>query len=61
MHLTCDAVTGVPFWTAMGSRDTGEYSTDNGMEIYEKALRHNCTDGWKRKAMTKATAIEIAD
>ena len=45
MYLTPDAVTGVPFWIAMGFHRTGEYSTDNQMEVYEKALRCDCADG----------------
>lgn len=61
MYLTPDAVTGVPFWTAMGFHRTGEYSPENGMEIYEKALRRDSVDGWKLKTMNKAAAMKISN
>ena len=38
MYLTADPVTGKPFWSAMGFIGTGEYSPDNGQEIFEKSL-----------------------
>ncbi|MDR0288012.1 MAG: GNAT family N-acetyltransferase [Clostridiales bacterium] len=38
MYLNADAVTGVPFWTAMGFAATGEISPDNHMVIYERSI-----------------------
>ena len=38
LYLTSDPVTGKPFWSAMGFAPTGEYSPENKMELYEKAL-----------------------
>lgn len=38
MYLTADPVTGKPFWEALGFVSKGEFSPDNGQEIYEKAL-----------------------
>ncbi len=38
LYLTADPVTGKPFWEAMGFVSTGEFSPDNGQEIYEKSL-----------------------
>lgn len=38
MYLTADPITGKPFWEAMGFIRTGEISSENGQEIYEKAI-----------------------
>ncbi len=38
LYLTADPVTGKPFWEAMGFVSTGEFSPDNGQEIFEKAV-----------------------
>lgn len=38
IYLTADPVTGKPFWETLGFVSKGEFSPDNGQEIYEKAL-----------------------
>lgn len=36
IYLTADCDTGIAFWEAMGFKNTGEISPDNGQFIYEK-------------------------
>lgn len=36
MYLNADAITGLPFWKAIGFIGTGEIQPHNNMEIYEK-------------------------
>ncbi len=36
IYLTSDPVTGKPFWEAMGFKSTGEFSSENNQEIFEK-------------------------
>lgn len=61
MYLTPDAVTGVPFWTAMEFQGTGEYSPENQMEIFEKAVRMDLGDGWILQPLSGKAAAEMAN
>lgn len=36
--LTADAVTGIPFWKAVGYSDTGEISKENNQNIFIKSI-----------------------
>lgn len=38
MYLTADPVTGRPFWEALGFVRTGEVSSENGLDIYEREV-----------------------
>ena len=38
IYITAAPVTGKPFWSALGFASKGEFSPDNGQEIFEKAL-----------------------
>ncbi len=40
IYLTADPVTGKPFWEALGFVSKGEFSPDNGQEIYEKQFSY---------------------
>ncbi|MGN1025694.1 MAG: GNAT family N-acetyltransferase, partial [Faecousia sp.] len=61
MYLTPDAVTGVPFWTAMEFQGTGEYSPENQMVIFEKAVRMDLGDGWILQPLSGKAAAEMAN
>ncbi len=37
IYLTSDPVTGKPFWEALGFNTTGEFSNENGQEVFEKS------------------------
>ena len=36
LFLTCDTITGVPFWIAMGFSESGEIDSDNNLPVYVK-------------------------
>ena len=38
LYLTSDPITGKPFWLACGYKSTGEYSSENNQEIFEKEI-----------------------
>ena len=38
LYLTADPVTGKPFWIAMGFKESGDISPENGLEFFEKHL-----------------------
>lgn len=38
IYLTCDPVTGKPFWESLGFKNTGKKSPENHLEIYEKPI-----------------------
>ena len=61
MYLTPDAVTGVPFWTAVGFHSTGEYSPENQMEIFEKTVQMDISDGWILQPLSGKAAAEMAN
>lgn len=61
MYLTPDAVTGVPFWTAMEFQGTGEYSPENQMEIFEKEVQMDLGDGWILQPLSGKAAAEMAN
>ena len=61
MYLTPDAITGVPFWTAMGFCGMGEYSPENQMEIFEKAVQIDLSDEWILKPLSSEAAAEMVN
>lgn len=60
MYLTADPVTGKPFWSALGFTSKGEFSPDNGQEIFEKAILSDIVTISTSEFLTKNLAEKIA-
>lgn len=60
MYLTADPVTGKPFWEAMGFISQGEFSPDNGQEIFEKAVPSDIITITVSEFLTEDLAKKIA-
>ncbi len=60
MYLTADPVTGKPFWSALGFTSKGEFSPDNGQEIFEKVILSDIVTIYTSEFLTKNLAEKIA-
>lgn len=60
MYLTADPVTGKPFWEAMGFIGTGKISSENGQQIYEKAIPDEAISFSAREFIDLEAARKIA-
>ncbi len=60
MYLTADPVTGKPFWSALGFTSKGEFSPDNGQEIFEKVIPSDIVTISTSEFLTNNLAEKIA-
>ncbi len=60
MYLTADPVTGKPFWSALGFTSKGEFSPDNGQEIFERVILSDIVTISTSEFLTKKLAEKIA-